>query len=211
MENPWKTIRLSDYEAHMRLDTVRQLQTLNSMMREQLNAYPAESVMILGIAGGNGLEHIDPAKYAAVYAVDVNSEYLRETEARFPGLHGRLHCICADLTAENTGLPHADLVIADLLIEYIGYANFQRVLRQTQSAHVSCVIQINTDEAQWVSDSPYLHAFDGLDAVHCQMEEDALEAAMKAVGYSAVFRASESLPNGKALVRLDYAANAPRA
>ena len=207
MENPWKTIPLSDYEAHMRLDSVRQLQTLNRMMREQFRASPAESIMILGIAGGNGLEHIDPTAFDAIYAVDVNPDYLRETENRFPGLRKILRCICADLTAEITALPHADLVIADLLIEYIGYAHFQRVLRQTQPAHVSCVIQINQDEAAWVSDSPYLHAFDGLDTVHCQMEEAALNAAMEAAGFRAVFRAAEPLPNGKSLLRLDYETN----
>ena len=37
MANPWEEISLSNYENHMKLD----------------------SVMILGIAGGNGLEHID--------------------------------------------------------------------------------------------------------------------------------------------------------
>lgn len=31
--NPWEEISLSDYENHMRLDSVRQLQTMNRMMR----------------------------------------------------------------------------------------------------------------------------------------------------------------------------------
>ncbi len=70
--NPWETIRLSDYENHMQLHTVRQLQTLNEMMREQLSAWPVQSVMILGIAGGNGLEHVSREKYRAVYGVDVD-------------------------------------------------------------------------------------------------------------------------------------------
>lgn len=40
MENPWKSIKLSDYENHMKLDSVMQLQTLNCMMKEQLNTVP---------------------------------------------------------------------------------------------------------------------------------------------------------------------------
>ena len=28
---------------------------------------------------------------------------------------------------------------------------------------------INTDEEMWVSDSPYIYAFDGLDEIHHQM------------------------------------------
>ena len=98
----------------------------------------------------------------------------------------------------------AALVIANLLIEYIGYPAFTGVIRKVNPEYVSCVIQINTDEKNWVSDSPWLHAFDGLDRVHHQMEESALTAAMKEAGYTGILRAEEALPNGKALVRLDY-------
>ncbi len=55
----WQEISLDDYENHMKLDSVMQLQTLDSMMKEQLNDYPVSSVMILGVAGGNGLRHVD--------------------------------------------------------------------------------------------------------------------------------------------------------
>ena len=68
----------------------------------------------------------------------------------------------------------------------------------------SCVIQINIDEHQWVSDSPYLHAFDRLDEVHCQMEDEALSKAMEETGYRKILSESYPLPNGKALLRLDY-------
>ena len=68
--NPWKEISLSDYENHMSLESVHQLQALNQIMKEQLRiyetlrAYPhihvelQGRIMILGVAGGNGLEHI---------------------------------------------------------------------------------------------------------------------------------------------------------
>ena len=78
---------------------------------------------------------------------------------------------------------------------------------QTAPEYVSCVIQINTDAEQWVSESPYLRAFDRLDEVHHQMEEKALTSAMKEIGYSLILQKSEPLPNGKALVRLDFKKN----
>ena len=53
MSNPWEEIKLDDYENHMSLESVYQLQVLNEMMKEQLSAYDIESIMILGIAGGN--------------------------------------------------------------------------------------------------------------------------------------------------------------
>lgn len=55
MHNPWEEISLSDYENHMKLDSVMQLQAMNERMKEQFDTYPVSSVMILGIAGGNGL------------------------------------------------------------------------------------------------------------------------------------------------------------
>ena len=35
MSNPWEEISLDDYENHMSLDSVRQLQMLNKLMKEQ--------------------------------------------------------------------------------------------------------------------------------------------------------------------------------
>ena len=73
--NPWKEIRLSDYENHMSLDSVQQLQALNQIMKEQFRIYEMFRAkpdiydelpgyaMILGVAGGNGLEHITPKYY----------------------------------------------------------------------------------------------------------------------------------------------------
>lgn len=40
--NPWTEIELDDYENHMSLDTVFQLQTLNQVMREQFHTYPMQ-------------------------------------------------------------------------------------------------------------------------------------------------------------------------
>lgn len=55
MKNPWEEISLADYESHMKLYSVMQLQAMNEMMKRQLDTYSISSVMILGIAGGNGI------------------------------------------------------------------------------------------------------------------------------------------------------------
>ena len=207
MSNPWEEISLDDYEKHMSLDSVRQLQALDSIMKEQFAAYPVETAAVLGVAGGNGLEHIATDKFRTVYGVDINADYLRAVSQRYTQLSGVLKCLRIDLINEAEKLPHAQLLIANLLIEYIGYGAFQRAVLQTAPRYVSCVIQINTDVEQWVSESPYLRAFDRLDEVHHQMEEKALTAAMEEIGYSVILQESYPLPNGKALVRLDFERN----
>ena len=207
MSNPWEEISLDDYEKHMSLDSVRQLQALDSIMKEQFSAYPVETAAVLGIAGGNGLEHIDTDKFRTVYGIDINADYLRAVSQRYTQLSGVLECLHIDLEHEVEKLPQTQLLIANLLIEYIGYVAFQKAVLQTAPQYISCVIQINTDTEQWVSESPYLHAFDRLDEVHHQMEGKALTVAMNEIGYSLILQKSYPLPNGKALMRLDFDRN----
>ena len=207
MSNPWEEIRLDDYENHMRLNSVRQLQAMNAIMKEQFEAYPIETAMVLGVAGGNGLEHIRTDKYRIVYGVDVNEAYLSAVSERYTDLSDVLTLLHLDLVQDAERLPQAELLIANLLIEYIGYEAFRKAVLQSAPEYVSCVIQINTDEDGWVSDSPYLHAFDGLDAIHHQMEEKALAAVMVEIGYVEILREADILPNGKALVRVDFCNN----
>ena len=204
MANPWEEIELGVYESHMSLDSVAQLQALDRVMRDQLEAYPVRTAMILGVAGGNGLEHVRREKYDTVFGVDLNRAYLRATAKRYQNLDGILRLLPLDLTKDAAKLPESELVIANLLIEYIGYAAFQTVLEQVRPRYVSCVIQINDDTRDWVSDSPWLHAFDGLDAIHHQMDPQALTAQMERIGYREILQTAEPLPNGKQFVRLDY-------
>lgn len=203
MGNPWEKIDLSDYENHMSLDSVFQLQTMNQMMKEQFYAYPVKSVMILGIVGGNGLEHINRQTIDKVYDVDINESYLNACKVRYPKLQGIFETIHADLTKSTKALPCADLIIANLFIEYIGYECFLKVVEQVEAKYVSCIIQVNTD-LSFVSDSPYIHTFDRLQEVHHQMEEEALIHVMSKVGYKKMEHRERNLPNGKKLVRIDF-------
>lgn len=203
MTNPWEKISLSDYENHMKLDSIMQLQNMNQMMKSQFGAYPVSSVMILGIAGGNGLEHINKNKFQKVYGVDINAEYLTAVEERYSDISDILECIQLNLIEETDRLPKAELLVANLLIEYIGYDCFQKTVEQVQPQYISCIIQINVNNS-WVSDSPYIHAFDELDKVHHQMEEDSLIQTLTGIGYKLIAQTENSLPNGKKLVQLDF-------
>lgn len=156
----WKEISLADYENHMKLDSVMQLQVMNEMMKGQFYTYPVSSIMILGIAGGNGLEHIQKDRFDKIYGIDINSFYLQTVVQRYSELNSLLECLCIDLLNETDKLPKVDMVIANLLIEYIGYDCFQKAIVQTSPKYVSCIIQINMEDS-WVSDSPiFMHLTD---------------------------------------------------
>ena len=203
MDNPWKEIPLSDYENHMSLESVSQLQAINAVMKEQFDMYPVSSAMVLGTAGGNGLEHIDRNKYQRVYGVDINPDYIKQASERHADLAGVLEFFCLDLVYEAEKLPHAELMIANLVVEYLGYDAFRNVVNEVRPDYVSCVIQIDTDDS-FVSESPYIHTFDRLSEVHYQLEESKLTDTMEKAGYHRRDMSEYPLPNNKKLVRLDF-------
>lgn len=203
MKNPWIDIELDDYEKHMSLKNVFQLQTMNKIMKSQFYSYPVQSVMILGVAGGNGLEHIDKKVFKKVYGVDVNAEYLKACIARYPELQGVFYPVFADITNDDYVLPVADLLIANLFIEYVGYENFQKVIKAVKPKYISCVIQKNSD-VTFVSDSPYTKVFDGLNTIHRQIEDVELINYLNEIRYKKILQSEEKLPNGKSLIRIDF-------
>lgn len=203
MLNPWECICLEDYENHMQLSTVMQLQAMNDMMRDQLFRYAASSVMILGVAGGNGLNHVVPGNFEKIYGVDINADYLTACRARYCALGEAFEPIKTDLTLQPSSLPHAELLIANLLVEYIGHAAFKSAVAAVTPCYVSCAIQINTGSG-FVSDSPYLHVFDRLEEVYHPVSQERLTQTMADCGYALAFLCETPLPKGKKLLRLDY-------
>src|SRR5690349_17888547 len=117
MANPWLSIPLSDYEGHMSAPGVEQLGALSFLFSRALRRVQPRSVAVLGIAGGNGLEHID-ASVASVVGIDVHAEYLDEARRRYPSLPLDLHCL--DLSSERVRIAPVDLVHAALVFEHAG-------------------------------------------------------------------------------------------
>src|SRR5579885_3084033 len=109
MVNPWLRIPLSDYEAHMDSAEVRQLGALSELFSEALRRCRPESVAILGIAGGNGLEHVEGSVTRRIVALDVNPAYLDAVRERCSSLRGlELHRV--DLSQERVEIAPVQLV-----------------------------------------------------------------------------------------------------
>lgn len=205
MKNPWEDIKLDDYENHMNLDSVSQLPVLNTIINSQLNDYDTNSVCIFWIAGGNWLEHIDTNKYQKVYAIDINNKFLETAQKRFGNLMWWiLECKKIDLTKEFDKLPNADLIIANLLVEYIGYESFIKTIQKVNPMIVSCVIQVDTNKDSWLSNSPYMKSFEKLDEVHHNIDEKTLVSKMNEINYELTKNQWFDLPNGKKFIRLDF-------
>jgi hypothetical protein len=152
---------------------VGQLQRLHDITEEQLAAYPSQAIGVLGIAGGNGLDLIDPETTDAVCGYDVNPDYLAACEARYRDDFGdRLHLIETRIDRSVT-IGRVDLLIANLIIEYVGIDEFVAFAgANARSIGVlSCVIQRNDAEG-FVSSTDYASSFEALASVSSDIDPE---------------------------------------
>src|SRR6478672_1093699 len=119
MDNPWLSIPLQDYEGHMGRDNAQQLSVLSELFKRALDICVPDSVAVLGIAGGNGLEHVNDATVRRVVGVDINARYLDEVRRRF-GTHPNLELHCVDLSEDELRVAPVALVHASLFFEHAG-------------------------------------------------------------------------------------------
>jgi hypothetical protein len=204
-EHPWRGIDLDVYEQHMGDPRVGQLQRLHVITGEQLAAYPSRAIAVLGIAGGNGLDLIDPETTDAVYGYDINPDYLAACEIRYRDDFGdRLHLIETRIDRSMT-IERVDLLIANLIIEYVGIDEFVAfAAANARSIGVlSCVVQRNDAEG-FVSSTDYASSFDALASVSSDIDPETLTSAMSDGGFVALGRCEYPLPNDKILIRQDF-------
>lgn len=178
-----------------------QQQALGAITKQQTEDYPENTVVILGIAGGNGLEHIAPG--TKVYGIDVSAEYLSVCAKRYAHRGESLQLIQADLSDEAVCLPTAGLIIANLFIEYIGISCFVRLIKTASPRFVSCVIQ-DSRAVGFVSSSPYTQVFSDVESIHKDIDAEHLCTAMEDAGYALIKKTSTPLPNHKRFLRLDF-------
>jgi hypothetical protein len=103
-------------------------------------------------------------------------------------------------------LPAADLVIANLIIEYIGYEHFANAVRKAAPKYVSCVIQVNGDDC-FVSESPWLGTLAILEKqLFGEVEAIGLTDCLQDLGYARTSETEYVLPGSKRFQRLDFQA-----
>jgi threonine dehydrogenase-like Zn-dependent dehydrogenase len=119
MSNPWLSIPLGEYEGHMNSPEVQQLDVLSELFAEALVCCRPSSVAVLGVAGGNGLDHVNSHGITRIVGLDVNPLYLDQVRRRHEDKCGlELHCV--DLAAQVVDLEPVQLVHAALVFEHAG-------------------------------------------------------------------------------------------
>ena len=152
--NPWLAVPLEDYEDHMRQERVAQLGELAALFQRALELRRPESVAVLGIAGGNGLEHVDPAVTRRILGLDVNPRYLAETARRSAGIQG-LELRCIDLAEAPCEAEPVQLVHAALIFEHAGLGRCleNALALAAPGGSLSVVLQLPSETEMGVGDT----------------------------------------------------------
>lgn len=196
--NPWLTVPLEDYEGHMDSPGVRQLAVLATLFARVLTLLRPRSVAVLGVAGGNGLNHIDPAVSQRVVGVDVHPDYLAEVGRRYPAPFPlELHCL--NLATQRVDFAPVQLVHAALIFEHAGaeLALRNAVASVAEGGALSVVLQLPSAAAAGVAATPFA-SIQALKSGFTLIEPLWLTGALRDRGFTLIEEQHEPLAEGKA-------------
>lgn len=199
MSNPWLSIPLEDYEGHMGSAGVRQLTALAELFKYALDRCLPESVAVLGVAGGNGLEQIDCTATKRIVGVDINKRYLDEVQRRFGVLAG-LELHCRDLAERGFNLAPVMLVHAALIFEHVGLglALENALSLVATGGRLSVVLQLPSENEQGVGSTSYT-LMQMLKQNFALIDTTEFQRLLSQKGFQLVEQKTRSLPAGKAL------------
>lgn len=200
MSNAWLGVPLEDYEAHMNSAGVQQLTALAELFKYSLDYCVPESVAVLGVAGGNGLENIDTTITRRIAGIDINQQYLDTVQQRFGTLPG-LELHRCDLAREGVrDVAPVALVHAALIFEHIGLElPLTNALSLVAPAgNLSVVLQLPSESEPAVACTGY-SSMQTLKRDFALIAEDDFERLMSQRGFRLMEQKHLPLPGGKAL------------
>lgn len=196
VSRPWLSIPLDDYEGHMNDPDVGQLPVLASLFQRVIERWQPHSVAIAGVAGGNGLEAIDPSVTKRIAGIDINHEYLETVQQRFGALPG-LELYRCDLTMQAAELAPVALLHAALLFEHTGLgAALNNVVSLIEAGgRLSVILQL--PGAQDVATTKYT-SLQSVKQNFALIEVAKFRLEMASRGFEIVDEDERLLPGGKA-------------
>ncbi|MHC1739267.1 MAG: class I SAM-dependent methyltransferase [Ignavibacteriaceae bacterium] len=203
MNNPWLNISLEDYEKHMSLSSIAQAQYLSSFFQISLTLYHPKSVAILGCAGGNGLEKINPEITQRVVCVDINPAFVRTAEERYNSVTGNTEFLCGDISSGEIIFSSVELIFASLLFEYVdidsALENIGKLI--CKDGKLAVVLQVPNPDIPEVSPSPY-KSLEILSEVFSFVTPEKFIGACESKGFNLILRNKTKLNSGKEFIEL---------
>jgi len=154
MQNPWLNIPHFDYENHML--EVGQARVLNDLTKYCIEKYKPESFALLGCATGNGLEHINKDKTNTVYAIDINQEYLNETQKKFRNQINDLIILNKDIQNDELYIENVNLFFVALILEYVNpLTTLKKIIKSLSEEGILFIVIQKSKQTTFVSKTKY--------------------------------------------------------
>ena len=171
---------------------VGQLGVLADLFEDALLLVEPESVCVLGVAGGNGLDRVRPSVTRRIVGVDIHPGYLNEARRRCP--EAELHV--ADLASARLEMEPVDLVHAALVFEHAGVGLcLDNAVALTRRA-LSVVLQLASESSAGVGASPFA-SLQALQAEFRLIEPEWLCHELACRGFRLSHQERRALPAGK--------------
>jgi Zn-dependent alcohol dehydrogenase len=202
--NPWLSIPLEDYERHMSHHLVGQSILLNSLTKKYLDETKPKTVVFLGIAGGNGLEHIDINITQTVIGIDINPDYLNTAFIRYKHMITSLQLVNLDIIKNSESICKADFVWAALVLEYTGIDKALEFCTNNirKGGHLIVSIQSNNNK-QSVSPTG-IESIKKAGEIFSIVNPGMLLSQAAETGYRLIGKEENFLPNGKSIITFHF-------
>lgn len=200
MDNPWTNIKAIEYEGHMK--SIKQYDLLNHIFKEQVSEHCFKKIGIIGIGCGNGLEHIKTD--TVVYGYDINRNFLNECQNLYGNLGYNLILRNIDLTLKEIKINTCDILIFNLVVEYIGKYNFIHIINKSRPSYISVVLQITCGKDNAISDSPYKNIFNNVSTIRTEVLPQDLTSMLELIGYQSQYSKTYEINSFKSFIRIDY-------
>ena len=202
--NPWNNIPLSDYEAHMSHSTVGQLKLLNGLTKKYLDLIKPTASMFLGIAGGNGLEHVDSNTNKKVIGIDINPDYLDTASKRYLEKIVSLRLIHLDITKNSNTVQRVDFIWAALILEYTGIESSLEFSRNNLLPGGHLVVTIQSNNNLPAISATGIESLKQADEIFKPVNPETLLTMTNQIGYILISKEENSLPNGKSFITFHF-------
>ena len=127
--NPWLTIPLDEYEAHMALPAVDQATLMADILASICETYRPPSLALLGCAGGLGLDRVNPAVVSRIVAIDINGAFAERARERYARRFHAFSAFVADIERDPLPIVPVRLAIGSLVFEYVDPGTAMRNVR----------------------------------------------------------------------------------
>jgi hypothetical protein len=202
--NPWLEIPLEDYERHMSHHLVGQSTLLNSLTKKYLNAIKPETAVFLGVAGGNGLEHIDNEITKSVIGIDINPDYLDTALKRYKHKIAALQLMNIDVTKNTETICRADFIWAALVLEYTGIDKAIEFCSNNIHRNGHLIVSIQSNNNKPSVSSTGIESVKKAGEIFSIVDPENLLSKVTESGYDLIGREENILPNGKSIITFHF-------